>query len=269
MDISLSDIEYTRLRALFERSLGIDLPDSKRALVVNRLSKRLRLREMSTFAQYHQLLISGDDPDELQTALDLITTNETYFWREHKHFEFLRDSILTRWQSSEAFRVWCAASSSGEEPYSVAMLLDDSIAVRPWEIVASDISTRVLKQAQRAVYPMDRATKLPDPYLRHYCMRGINAQAGQIRVSQSIRRRVQFRQINLCADLPDDLADFHLIFLRNVLIYFDQARKNEVVERVISRLCVGGYLFVGHSEALQGFAPRLCLVQPAIYLKLS
>lgn len=265
MEYTLSDAEFNAFRQLISRSLGIDLAESKRALLVSRLSKRLRTRQMGSFAEYYKLITNGREPEELQTALDLVTTNETYFWREPKHFDFLRQ-YLTQLRGNDMLRIWSAACSSGEEPYSIAMLLDQMMAAKPWELLASDVSSKVLQTATKGIYPLERVQKLPVELLHHYCLRGIEEQQGSIRVNQALRERVRFFRANLNEPLSD-IGLFDIVFLRNVLIYFDLDMKRSVVARVAATIKPNGYLFVGHSENVHGLHPNLRALQPAIYQK--
>ncbi len=260
----LSDAELHGFSRLMMDAAGIMLPLSKKALVGGRLGRRLQALGLSSFTHY-LAHIQRDGP-ERQRAIDLLTTNETYFFREPRHFAYLAEHILPRHDASRPFRVWSAACSSGEEPYSVAMLLSEHLGSRVWEIVASDISTRVLEQARRGIYPMERADKIPLPYLKAYCLKGVGAQEGQFLIQEALRARITFRELNLNAPLPD-MGQFDLVLLRNVMIYFDAATKRGVCGRIEQVLRPGGHLFVGHSETLNGLESRLRMVQPAVYRK--
>ena len=167
MEIALSDSEFSRFRQFIHQAAGIHLSDAKKTLVNNRLAGRLRALNMPSYGAYYDLITSGTDARELQTAIDLLTTNETYFFREQKHFDFLRGLLAKRPLTSRPFRVWSAAASSGEEAYSVAMLLADVLGDQPWEIFGSDLSARVLAKARSGHYPMERASqcsqRLPAP----------------------------------------------------------------------------------------------------------
>jgi chemotaxis protein methyltransferase CheR len=160
--------------------------------------------------------------------------------------------------------VWSAASSSGEEPYSIAMVLADVLGSAPWEVVGSDISTRVLEKARAGVYSMERNGGIPADYLRRFCLKGQGAQEGRMLMGKVLRERTRFQQVNLNAPLPD-LGMFQVVFLRNILIYFQQDQKRKVVEAVLSRLKPGGLLLVGHSESLMGMGDLVDQVQPTVY----
>lgn len=259
---SLSDREFAGFQRLIRSVAGISLAPTKKALVAGRLARRLKHHGLSSYAEYHRLLDAQQD--ERQIAVDLLTTNETYFFREPRHFDFLRERVLPAHPRERTLRVWSAACSSGEEPYSIAMLLAERGGERPWEIVASDISTRVLDIAQRGIYALDGVRGMTPELLRRHCLKGTGAQEGLFAVDPALRRRVSFLQVNLNAPLPE-LGEFDLIFLRNVLIYFEPQTKREVVARLQTRLRRGGHLFVGHSESLNGLVEGLQPVVPAIY----
>jgi chemotaxis protein methyltransferase CheR len=264
---ALSDRDFAGFQRLAKSLAGIHLAPAKKALVCGRLAKRLRHLQLDDYGAYLAMLQSGAHQGELQVALDLLTTNETHFFREPRHFEFLRDTLLARKRGeAPGFRIWSAACSSGEEPYSIAMVLAHALGERPWDILASDISTRVLEQARLGCYPLSRAQSIPDASLRAYCLRGVGSQEGSFRVIPELQSRIAFRQINLSAPLPH-LGQFDLIFLRNVMIYFDPVTKRQVVSRLLGALRPGGFLLVGHSETLNGIADGLRVLAPSIYQK--
>ncbi|OJZ19961.1 MAG: SAM-dependent methyltransferase [Thiobacillus sp. 65-29] len=262
---ALSDQDFGEFQRLLYRLAGISLSPAKKALVCGRLAKRLKHHSLDSYRDYLRLLTSGREPEELQTALDLLTTNETYFFREPKHFEFLQQ-ILAERRPGAPFRVWSAACSSGEEPFSIAMLLADRLGEAPWEILASDISTRVLERARSGLYAMERAQHIPQRYLKEYCLRGVGSQAGRFLIDRRLRARVNFRQINLNETLPQ-LGEFDVVFLRNVMIYFDTDTKARVVQRIAATLKRGAHLLIGHSESLNGVTDALAVVRPSVYRK--
>ncbi|MEI8171644.1 MAG: protein-glutamate O-methyltransferase CheR, partial [Rhodoferax sp.] len=190
----------------------------------------------------------------------------TYFFREIKHFDFLREQALAARNRAKPFRVWSAASSSGEEAYSIAMVLADCLESTPWEILGTDISTQVLQGAARALYTMERARHIPPAYLRRFCLKGTGEHEGRLLIDRSLRSRVLFRHLNLNVPLPN-LGQFDFVFLRNVMIYFSDDTKREVVARVISTLKPGGHFCVGHSESLNNISQAVNMVSPSIYCK--
>ncbi len=262
----ITDTELAQFQRFIFDEAGITMSAAKKALVMGRLGKRLAAHELENFGEYFRLLTSGQHPAEVQMAVDLLTTNETYFFREIKHFEFLRTQALAARNRSQSYRVWSAASSSGEEAYSIAMVLADCVESTPWEVLGTDISTRVLEGAARALYTMERARHVPAAYLRRFCLKGSGAYADQLLIERSLRARVNFRHMNLNVALPD-VGQFDIIFLRNVMIYFSTETKREVVARVLSALKPGGYFCIGHSESLNDVSQALTPVAPSIYRK--
>jgi chemotaxis protein methyltransferase CheR len=263
---TLSEPEFTQFQQLIYQLAGISLSPAKNALVSGRLSKRLTHYGLRSFGDYFNLLSSGKHDGELQVLVDLLTTNETYFFREPKHFDFLREKVLAEHKAGQNFRIWSAACSSGEEAYSIAMVLADHLGDAPWEVVASDISTRVLDRARTGHYPMDRIDGISAEHLSRYCLKGINSQKNTLLVDRKLRSRVNFMQVNLNQPLPA-LGVFDLIFLRNVMIYFDQETKRQIVQRMLPLLKPGGHFLIGHSESLNGIVDTLRPLAPAIYGK--
>lgn len=265
--IALKTQEFDAIRQFAYREAGISLTPEKRALVSGRLEKRLRTLELASYSDYLRLVTNGDG-EEKRIAIDLLTTNETYFFREPKHFDFLRDWVRSNDRPGRAWRVWCGASSTGEEPYSIAMTLADSLGVPRWEVLGTDISTRVLDTARRAIYPMRRLEAFPAAYLRRFCLKGTGPEEGNMAIDRSVRAQVSFMRLNLNEPLPD-LGSFDVIFLRNVLIYFDADTKRRVIERVCRHLADDGCFIVSHSESLHGLAAHLTQRGPSIYRKAS
>lgn len=263
---SITDTELAQFRRFIFEAAGITMSEQKKALVEGRLSKRLNLHGLETFSQYFRLLTSGEHPEEVQTAVDLLTTNETYFFREIKHFEFLRTQAHAARARAQPFRVWSAASSTGEEAYSIAMVLADCLESTPWEVLGTDISTQVVKGASKALYSMERGRHIPPEYLKRFCLKGSGEHQGKFLIERQLRDHVLFRYANLNVALPN-LGKFDFVFLRNVMIYFSDDTKREVVARVIATLKPGGFFFVGHSESLNGISDALESVAPSIFRK--
>lgn len=265
--LRISDTEFGQFQRFILEAAGITLTDAKKALVSGRLARRLHACQVHSYGEYYRLLMSGESPLELQTAVDLLTTNETYFFREPKHFQFLRKEVTGGTLSGvPSLRVWSAASSTGEEAYSVAMLLEDCLPGRPWEVVGSDISASVLERARAGHYSMERISHFPPGYLQRFCLKGCDAQEGTLLVQRSLRKKTRFLQVNLNEPLPH-LGNFEVIFLRNVLIYFNMETKRKVVKRVLNLLKPGGHLLIGHSESLIEVTDAVELLAPAIYRK--
>jgi|KBSMisStaDraftv2_1062788.scaffolds.fasta_scaffold01083_8 chemotaxis protein methyltransferase CheR len=258
----------TIVRLVYEKS-GISLHAGKRALVTARLQKLLRRSGVNTFREYLRLLEADKTGAELTAMLDAIATNHTAFFREAQHFDYLVKIVLPALREKAQFEpiyAWSAACSSGEEPYTIAMtaveLLGDQ-ARRSVQILASDLSTKALMKAAAGVYKADRVEGIP----RHLVLKYFEKQPampGTVRISESIRRMIEFRQLNLLESPPRG-RHFDFIFCRNVLIYFDRVVQQRVVAQLEDRLARGGYLFTSHSESLNGLRHGLTWVAPAVY----
>ncbi len=267
MEAGITDQEFALFQRLIYKIAGISLSDAKKVLLVGRLTRRLKQYGFANFGQYYRMLAAGNHPEELQTMVNLLTTNETYFFREPKHFEFLRDEVIRKRKSPATFRVWSAASSSGEEIYTLAMVLADNLPNTPWEVIGSDISTEVLAKAATGHYALARTAGIPPPYMQKYCLKGVRSHAGTFLIAPELRKRTSFYQINLTQPVDADIGEFEVVFLRNVMIYFDPETKAKVVHNLLPRLKAGGYLIIGHSETLNGITDRVTAVRPTIYRK--
>lgn len=268
----LLDGEFRQFRQLIHRESGIYLTETKQALLSGRLVRRLRDLHLTSFADYYRLV--QQDGTELIRMLDAVSTNETHFFREPRQFDYLGNELCTEWRAEAAagvrakrVRVWSAACSTGEEPYSLAMLLHRQLATDGWavDVQASDLSTRALERAEAGVYALDRMRGMPDTYLRSYMLRGVGPEAGKTSVAPEIRRMVTFQRINLVQARYRVTGPFDAIFCRNVLIYFDLVGRAQVLARLTECLRPGGYLFLGHAEGLSGVARGLRSVAPAVY----
>ncbi len=263
--ITLKDHEFRQFQNMIHSVAGIHMSDVKKALIGGRLSKRLKHHNLSSYGEYFDYL--SRERREMQVAVDLLTTNETYFFREPKHFDLLRGRVIPDLLGdNREFRIWSGACSSGEEPYSLAMTLADSLGDRPWSVLGSDISSRVLHKARSGHYDLDAAGKIPRPYLIRHCLKGVGAQEGTFLIDPKLRERVRFQQINLNTELPE-LGEFDVIFLRNVMIYFNADTKRQVLRRMLPKLRPGGYFIVSHSESLNGVTDALRPIVPSVYRK--
>ena len=261
--LAFSDSEFKRISDIMYAAVGLSYNESKKTLIHSRLAPRIQKLGLGSFADYIAILENEAEVNEFQMAVDLLTTNETYFFREPRHYELLQQELPALGDKS-GVKVWSAASSFGDEAYSTAMLLSDmQVAGRigpNWSILGTDISHRVLLSAKEAVFPEDRLRAVDPERLRRYCLRGEGAAQGQILLQDKIRSRVQFGQLNLCKPF-DGIGPFDVIFLRNVLIYFDAPTKVEVVDRVLATLKPGGLFFLGTAE---GRVPCQTPLQPLI-----
>jgi chemotaxis protein methyltransferase CheR len=271
----LTDDEFARYRELVRREAGIHLAPGKRALLTARVGRRVRELGLPTFGAYQRA--AAEDPAELVRLLDAITTNETHFFREPGHFRLLDGQVLPAWRAAAAagtrprrVRAWSAACSTGEEPFSLAMLLADALpAEQGWdvEVLATDLSTRVLARAREATWEESRAERIPPAYLRRFMLRGTGERAGQVRAGPALRARVRFGRVNLAAGSWGVPGPFDLIFCRNVLMYFDAEVKRSVVHRLVEMLAPGGLLFVGHAESLNGSGAPVRGVGGTVYAR--
>jgi chemotaxis protein methyltransferase CheR len=255
------------VRLVYEKS-GIALSDAKHGLVSARLQKRLRHGGFSSYASYLAHVERDTSGQELTELLDAIATNHTSFFREPQHFEFLRTHVFPAAAvQRRAPAIWSAACSRGDEPYTIAMTLRDHLPeplLGDARVLASDLSTKALRVASAGVYPLDHVADLPPETLRRHFERGLGAQDGLARVATAVRAHVQFRRLNLL-DITSLGQRFDVIFCRNVMIYFDQPTQQRVVSMLERHLAPSGYLFISHSESLNGIDHRLRWVAPAIY----
>jgi chemotaxis protein methyltransferase CheR len=267
----LTSREFSLFKSLVENETGIFLSEVKQALVNARLLSRIRELGVTTFSDYYDRVVKSPE-DELVRLIDAICTNETQFFREPAQFELLRASLIPRWISEgehglrpRRLRIWSAACSTGEEPYSLAMLLLDRLPA-DWsiEVVATDLSTKALARAIAGIYPMARLADVPPELRQRYLLRGVGEQDGKFCVGAAVRRLVDFSRVNLIADRPLALGSFDLVLCRNVLMYFRPETRLEVVARLTARLNPNGHLLVGHSESLHGVA-GLRTVIPTVY----
>jgi chemotaxis protein methyltransferase CheR len=262
----LTDAELARIvRLVYERS-GITLHAGKKALIVARLQKHLRAGGYSSFSEYLERVECDTTGAELSTLLDSIATNHTSFFREEQHFRLLETRVLPPLNvRRQPIKVWCAACSTGEEPTTLGITLFESVQDRDRvRLLASDLSTKALAAARAGVYKMDRVSSIPRELLRKYFERGMGAQDGLARVNPMLRRAIEYRQLNLL-EIGDLGERFDVIFCRNVMIYFDKDVQQRVVSMLERHLAPGGYLFISHSESLNGIAHGLRWIAPAAY----
>lgn len=270
----MRDNEFEFIRKLVYQHSRIQLGPDKRELVSARLGKRLRATELESIGDYCDLLRGPQAGDELSHLIDAISTNHTFFFRENSHFDFVRQHLVPEMlarrprENWSRFLAWSAACSSGEEPYSLAITLEECLppAARwPWHIECTDISHRILAKARDGIYRSEVVEKLPPAQIKNYFQRGVGPQEGNYRVRAALRERLAFHRLNLLEGEPQSRERFHVIFCRNVMIYFDRRTQEELVQKLTRHLVPGGYLLVGHSESLTGIQHSLQMVKPAIY----
>lgn len=272
-EFHLSTRDFERIREEAKTHLGIALSPGKRDLVYNRLAARLRKRGLKSFKEYFQLL-NSEDGDELESFVNAMTTNVTAFFRENHHFEFLKETALpeamSRNAQSRRIRIWSAGCSSGQEPFSIAMVLQEGTAKQGssyWDarVLATDIDTQVLALAREGIYREDRTEGISVERLKRFFLRGKGQYEGLLRIRPEVARLVSFRHLNLMEAWPMR-GPFDVIFCRNVVIYFDRETQERLWDRYASLLAPGGYMIVGHSESIMG-TKRFGLVGRNIYRK--
>ncbi len=270
-EFEFSDQDFQRIRQIINQVAGISLADGKRELVYSRLSRRLRQLGLRRFEEYCRLLETGGDSAELGEFVNALTTNLTAFFREPHHFEFLAEDLLPAFARERAFgnrrlRVWSAGCSTGEEPYSIAMVLRELLPEAGWDvkILATDLDSNVLATAERGVYEWDRVKGLSEMRLRRWFLRGRGTQEGRVQVAPALRGMITFRRLNLMEEWPMR-GVFDIVFCRNVVIYFDKPTQRVLFERFADILIDRGHLFVGHSESLFKVTERFASLGKTIY----
>lgn len=267
----ISARQFKALAELIQLETGINIKSSKQTMLEGRLRRRTRALDVESIGEYCTMVLAGQlGGDELEHLINAVTTNKTDFFREPAHFDYLTGTVLPRYaeDSCRQIRCWSAACSTGAEPYTLAMLLDD-FATRSrgidYRIVATDIDTDVLATAVKGIYPREQVEPVPAHLRRRYVLEPKDPSRQDIRIAPELRRRVAFGRLNLIDEsYPIDEA-FHLIFCRNVLIYFDKKTQEEVVLRLCEKLLPGGYLFLGHSESITGFRHDLTQVAGTVF----
>ena len=267
MAILLHDNEFETVQKLIFSEVGIDLQSSKKLLVQSRLLKRLLFYKFNSYLDYIRLVqINSQERIEM---INLITTNETYFFREIDHFEFLQKVIIPAHPYKKKFRFWSAAASVGAEAYSVAMLLDKTMAKADWEVVGTDINTEVIHKARIGLYPEKWADKIPTELKKEYCLKGRGKHEGQFLIDRSLIENIDFKIGNLLK-YNVEVGKFDVIFLRNVLIYFDDDTKQLVVDNVLKNLNIGGYFVISQTENLNMLKlPNLENIITSVYKKIK
>jgi len=267
IDQAVGGAEFAFFRDLVHARSGIALKESKRSLVAARLGQRLRALGLSSFAEYRRLLQTADPSgSELVLMINCMTTNKTSFFREEKHFPILKDSILTAEREQQrVYRVWSAACSTGEEPYSIAMTALGAARTTEVAILASDLDTEVLAKAQQAIYPMESLDEMDDRARRRYFLRGRGESQSWVQVKPAVRQLVTFRHINLVGEPWPIQTHFDAIFCRNVMIYFDRETQTRLFGKLVQYLAPNGLLFVGEAETLYWLDELLVPIDHSVY----
>ncbi|QKG98598.1 protein-glutamate O-methyltransferase CheR [Shewanella oneidensis MR-1] len=264
---ALTQRDFELIRQFLYEEAGIFLSDIKKSLVASRLCRRLKETGYENYGDYFEFVKNHSEHSEYHHFIDALTTNETFFFREIEHFEFVKNLIKTHPQK-KSWQAWSAACSSGEEAYSLAMLLADHLGIDgQWQVQGSDISQRVLAKAEMAHYPLERNDGIGFERLQKYCLKGIGKQSGTFLIDETLKAKVTFFAMNLTQSC-ESVGMCDLIFIRNVMIYFDTVSKQRVINHVLKQLKVGGYLFISHTESLMHVKHGLKQIKPSIYQRI-
>ncbi|MFW5730760.1 MAG: CheR family methyltransferase [Desulfonatronovibrionaceae bacterium] len=270
----LAERDFKKLSQFISSELGIKVPPSKKTMLESRLQRRLRSLGMSDYKDYCEYLFSLKGMEiEMPHLMDAVTTNTTHFFREPKHFEFLFDKVLPEWLEKHGtykeFVVWSAGCSTGEEPYTLAMVLSEFAEQHSgfsFVVVATDINNEVLEKANLAIYPLEKADSIPPNLRRKYLLRSKDRKKSLMRIVPALRNRVRFRRLNFMGEFGFR-EPLDVIFCRNVMIYFDRVVQEKLLQKFVAHLAPGGYLFIGHSESLAGMDLNLVQAAPTVYKK--
>ncbi|MCG8427680.1 MAG: protein-glutamate O-methyltransferase [Chromatiales bacterium] len=268
-EFAFTQRDFDFLRTVANQRTGIVVTDEKFDMFYSRLSRRVRALGLKSFSQYCDVIRTEQDDNEVLELVNAITTNLTSFFRENHHFEYLANTLiphlLERNAASRTIRIWSAGCSTGEEPYSLAMTLKESVPT-DWkiELLATDIDSNVLAKAASGIYQLERVSGIPKTRLRRWFVKGKGKQAGYVRLKPEVRNMIKFGQLNLMEGWSMD-AKFDVIFCRNVIIYFDKTSKTQLVNRYADSLTGDGHLFIGHSESLFKVTERFHLIGNTIY----
>ena len=275
---TLSEAEFKRIATYIESHVGIKMPPEKRLMMQSRLSARLKALNLDSYQAYIDYVFSesaGPNNDEIIMMIDAMTTNLTEFFREPQHFDFMKSTVLPEFvqQGRNSVKLWSAGCSTGQEPYTLSMVMRDFIdthhsQLRNYSILATDISTKVLDKASNAVYPLDATKGIPIDILRKHFLKGKNPEKPMVRIKPEIRNRVNFMRLNFMDDDYGFRDNLQIIFCRNVLIYFDKQNQEKVIRKFASYLESGGYLFLGHSETIFGMDLPFKTVAPTVFQKI-
>lgn len=265
----MTEAEFSKFSTFIFAQTGIHLKPEKKELLNARLGKRLRIHKFSSFSDYFDYVMSDTSGNELVHLINSVSTNFTSFFREQAHFDFLASTVLPGYTQSHSLKVWSAACSSGEEPYTLGMVIADYLKQHrgvQLSIMATDISTKVLSIAQKGIYSTDKVAKVPSDLLRRYFQKGVGKCTGYVKAKDELRRLVTFNRINLMEPFPWK-EKMDIIFCRNVMIYFTRETQQELAEKFYDCLAPGGYLFIGHSESLTSVTHRFQQAATTVYRK--
>lgn len=267
----MGDKDFEKLSRLIYSDYGIKMPITKKTMLEGRLRKRLHFNNMSSYEEYCDYLFSSEGMEkELIHMIDVVSTNKTDFFREPAHFSYLQEELLPdfKQENKGPLRIWTAAASTGEEPYTIAITIEEFFKERrafDYSIYCTDISTQVLQKGVLGIYENQRVANIPIDIKRKYFLKSKDPSNPKVRVIPELRKKCTFDRLNLMDKRYNTPTDYDIIFCRNVLIYFDKPTQEEVINKLCSRLKPGGYLFLGHSESITGIDAPLKTIKPTIY----
>ena len=275
---TLSEAEFKKIAAYIEKNVGIKMPPEKRLMMQSRLSSRLKALHLDSYKQYIDYVFSGKDKDnhEIIMMIDAMTTNLTEFFREPQHFDFMKGTVLPQYaaQGRNQIKIWSAGCSTGQEPYTLSMVMASYIknnplsSIRDYSVLATDISTKVLDKAASAIYPMDAVKGIPKEIMHQYFLKGKDPANPAVRLKQDIRSHVNFMRLNFMDEDYGFRDTLQIIFCRNVLIYFDKQNQEKVIRQFLRYLEPGGYLFLGHYETIFGMTLPFKTVAPTVFQRI-
>jgi chemotaxis protein methyltransferase CheR len=268
----LSDSDFSKLSNFIYTNYGIKLPMAKKTMLQSRLQARLKANNIDSYREYCQFVLSGKCGEaEIISMVDLVSTNKTDFYREAAHFDFMKEVALPEYYdnySGKPLRVWSSASSSGEEAYTIAIVISKFMEGKrkfDFQIQGTDISTRILEKASLGIYPLERVDVIPLAQKKKYLLKGKDPEKPIVRIIPELRAKTKFERLNLMDNSYNVPKDFDIIFCRNVLIYFDRETQEKVINKLCMHLKKGGYFFLGHSESVSGINVPLKQIKPTIF----
>ncbi len=271
----MSHTEFAKLSNYIYTELGIKMPEAKKIMLESRLQRRLKEMSINTFSEYIEFVFSAKGMNsEIFHMIDVVTTNKTDFFREPQHFDFLRNVVLPEFSQTHTGKplsLWSAGCSSGEEPYTLSMVLSDAIQDKllvDFNIFATDISIRILERAAMAIYPENRVADIPLNIKKKYLLKAKNPIDKTVRIIPQLRNKITFHRLNFMDDYYDFNTMFDVVFCRNVIIYFDKETQEQVINKLASKLKPGGYFFLGHSESITNMNVPLTNIKPTIFKKI-
>ena len=273
-DAKLSEKDFDRLSKFIYGHYGIKMPQAKHIMLQSRLQKRLRALQIPNFSDYVDYVFSPEGENEIISMMDVVSTNKTDFFRENQHFEFLLDTILPEINGINGqnfIKVWSAGCSSGEEPYTLAIVLSEfarKVKSFDFQILGSDLSTIVLEKAVTAIYPEEKVEVIPLDLKKRYLLRSKDRNKPTVRIVPELRAKTSFMRLNFMDEVYNAPQNFDIVFCRNVLIYFDRATQEKVINKLCRHLKQGGYFFLGHSESVTGINVPLKQIRPTVFKRI-